>query len=171
MNMQAPSRGVLSTRSVESLRLHLMAREHAAAVAARIAEGRAAKGLTQRTLAEAVNELTGRQYDGAAVSRWETGRVQPEDDTLRALEGLLSVDLSGFYATAKAETPDAIAALKPNGGGLPAEQVELLLRIEALLTATLKTCVPNLDYEKLERTVQGDVQETLGDRLRRRRTG
>lgn len=110
--MQAPSRRVPSTRSIQSLRLQLMAREHAAAVAKRIAEGRRAKdNMPQREVAEAVNAITGRKYDGAAVSRWETGRVQPEDDTMVALEEILEIDLSSYYANG--EAPDLMDALTP----------------------------------------------------------
>jgi transcriptional regulator with XRE-family HTH domain len=160
--------GTLTTERLQTLRVQLMAGELARQVGARIRARREELGLNQRELAERVD---GQTVTNQRVSDWERGVNQPSQRYLQRLADALEVEVGYFYERERpAETPDAIGALKPNGA-LPTEQVELLLRIEALLTATLQTCLPNLDFEKLEAKVQADVEETLADRLRRRRTG
>ena len=73
-----------------------------------IREARRAKGLTQGTLAEAMN--VSRQ----AVSHWETNRTMPDAETLIRLSRLLE---HSFVETAGAEPPAAeqTAAEKPAG--------------------------------------------------------
>lgn len=84
-----------------------MAAEHRSRVGGRIAQAREAKGWSQRELAR---QLPGK-VDGPSVSRWETGKVYPEQ-YIDALAEALDVDVSYFLAPApEPGTPDLMGAL------------------------------------------------------------
>lgn len=116
-----------SQNELDLLRLQVMAAEYKARVGARIREAREARGWTQTQLAR---ELPG-TVDGASVSRWETGKVMPQPDTLDALATALEVDVSYFLVEKpRRPVPDLMAEL----GGSQAEGLgERLDRILALL--------------------------------------
>lgn len=91
-----------------------MAAEYKARVGARIRKAREARDWTQTQLAR---ELPG-TVDGASVSRWETGKVMPQPDTLDALATALGVDVSYFLVEKPARpVPDLMSELRHGADG------------------------------------------------------
>jgi transcriptional regulator with XRE-family HTH domain len=73
-------------------------------VAANIRSARKAKGLTQRELGRAVNDV-----DALAVYRWEKGTATPNATNFAALANALERDIAWFY-TDHAEPSTGAAA-------------------------------------------------------------
>lgn len=118
---------MLSTRNVEILRLHWMAARYKERVGERIKAAREAKHWSQGRLAR---EMPG-TLDGASISRWETGRVEPRADNLQALADALEVDPSYFLV------PEPEPGTGDLMGALSDGDQSQLDRIEAMLTELL----------------------------------
>jgi transcriptional regulator with XRE-family HTH domain len=73
-------------------------------VASNIRKARIAKDLTQRALAEVVNDV-----DRLAVYRWEAGLVLPSQENFAALATVLGHDIAWFYTDHENEPSGAAA--------------------------------------------------------------
>lgn len=154
-----------STARAEALRLALVVQLHAERIGRRI-QGRRLElkaeepKWTQPYVAEKVNEITSGKATGAEVSRWETGRHRPEDETLDALAAVLGVDVAYFHTDAPkrtGETPDVLASLN---GGEPSQ----LDRIEEKLDRLLRRTAPSEPATReTERAEDGAIQTDLRD--------
>lgn len=145
MSSHVKPKRVLSTPDVLSLRVQLMAAEHRARVGERIEQAREAKGWTQRELADA---LPGK-VDGPSVSRWERGKVYPEQ-YLDHLARALDKDVSYFLAPEpdkNGTTPDPFEPKKTAGNDERFDQIEASLREQSGAIVDLTELVRELQQE------------------------
>lgn len=121
---------VLSTPPVESLKVQLQMAEHRKRVGDRIAKAREAKGWSQRELADAIPG----KVDSPSVSRWERGKVYPEQ-YLNEIAKALDVDVSYLLAPEPAAgTADLMGALGRSREGEESQ----LDRIEIMLLEVIE---------------------------------
>lgn len=155
-----------STRNVEILRLQLMAARYKERVGERIKAAREARNWSQVRLARELPSTV----DGATISRWETGKVEPRADNLQALADALGVDPSYFLVPEpKAGNGDLMGALRGPSqidrleakiDDLTSMVNELLSQIAALeLGATLEPEIP-LPDEHIERRAATQARTT-----------
>jgi transcriptional regulator with XRE-family HTH domain len=148
--------GTLTTERLQTLRVQLMAGELARQVGARIRARREELGLNQRELAEKIGEVT---VNNQRVSDWERGVNQPSSRYLEKVADALGVEVAYFY-TKPTETPDVIGAVsRSNGNALSDGELELLLRIEAMLRAVVPVLNPDADLPSIEARAHSALAE------------
>lgn len=140
--MRVVTNRVPSTTSADALRLAYMAKRNTERVGARIKARREElkrgdEKWTQSYVAHQLSERTGRKTTGQDVSRYETGRHRPEDDTLEALADVLMVNCGEFFSDPpdKSKTPDLLG----DKGSSNLEAIEAALTKAAAERAEMRT--------------------------------
>lgn len=112
---QGPARRSATTYELQRRRFELVVAEQTVRIGQRIAEARAAMGLTQDELAA---KIPGKA-NGTQMSKWERGVHRPGDDTLEQIAKALGKDVAWFLLPEpekpKPPTPALMDQLSPPG--------------------------------------------------------
>lgn len=90
-------------------------------VASNLRKYRTAKGLTQKELADKINEQIGADFKHNTISSWENGTNSIDTTLLKLICDILGIDLNTIYGIKRSTT---IAAHLPEGVELTEEEQE-----------------------------------------------
>jgi transcriptional regulator with XRE-family HTH domain len=147
-----------ATRKVERVTLALQMALDRQRAGAELAALRNEKRMTQDDLEEATG-LSKRQ-----LQRYEGGTSMPRWKNLDKLAEILGPEVYDIVrddeiADVPAETPDPFGPTQRNGNALSDSELELLLRIEAMLRAALPVLAPDADLRSIEARAHSALAE------------